>query len=86
MKEVTYTNGIPICPVCDKPTPRGDTGFSTSTCMGFSRSYDKNGKDISINPNISTHSYNCHECGNQFTVKTQFGKSEYVDHLKQTYS
>lgn len=86
MKEVSYTNGIPICPFCDKPTERGGSGYSTSTCMSFSRVYDENGNDISVNPNISVERYTCHCCGNGFAVKTQFGKSEYTKHLKLTYS
>lgn len=85
MIEVKYTNGIPICPNCDKPTRRIDQG-SISTCMGFSSYYDESGNLVSNNPNISTSTYFCENCRKEFSVKSQYGKSEYVDHLKQTYS
>lgn len=85
MKEVKYTNGIPICPTCDKPTHRS-AGMSSTTCMGFLRVYDENGNDVSSNPNITTSSYFCQNCRKEFSIRSQFGKSEYVDHLKQTYS
>lgn len=77
MKEVTYTNGIPICPVCDKPTYR-TAEYSTSTCMAFSPMYDPEGNNISNNPNITTSIYFCQNCREEFSVKSQSGKSEYV--------
>lgn len=85
MKEVSYTKGIPICPVCDKPTHRTDYG-TISTSMSVSYSYDESGDPLLYDPNTYTQTYFCQNCRKEYGVKTQYGKSEYTEGFKMTFS
>ena len=68
MNQVIFTNGIPICPVCQAPTIREYIG-SSRTLMGFMPKYDQNGININPDRNIQTDSYVCHNCELQYNVK-----------------
>ena len=61
------TNGIPVCPHCRKPTQRGG-GMSTATCAYYPPIYDHNGVNTNPDRNTITSSYDCYECGNNYTV------------------
>lgn len=76
MKEVKFTQDIPLCPHCEVPTVRSK-GVSSTTAMGWNIEYDELGNDISQDPNITTDTYYCHKCDGKYSVVTRFGKSEY---------
>lgn len=78
MKEVIFTGQIPQCPFCDTPTRRDYLG-SSSTLMGYTKTFNEEGKDITVNPNIIKSSYRCRECTNVYTIKSRSGESEYLN-------
>lgn len=66
--KVEFTNGIPICPNCQKSTRRQHKG-STSTLMNYQPIYDENGNNINPDRNISTSYYDCLDCDKNYCVK-----------------
>lgn len=48
----------------------------TSTCLGWTQSYDKDGNPSGSDPNIDTMQARCVSCSKQWVVKTQFGETE----------
>lgn len=63
-----------------KDCPRTDCsitcGGSTSTCMGWTPTYDKLGnRTDSGDPNIHTQWLRCSTCGKSWTASTQYGKT-----------
>jgi len=59
------TNGIPICPFCEKPTIRSG-GSGKTTLVKFAPIYDKKGKNTNPDRNITTIDWNCHKCGKTY--------------------
>lgn len=49
---------------------------SSTTLLGWTQTYDKNGNPKSQNPNTTTSHYRCFKCSKRWQVKTQYGKSE----------
>ena len=74
--KVIYTNGIPICPYCKKPTERSGSGMETSTCMYFPPEYNKDGINVNPDRNIHSSQYQCWECGGSFGISGN-GVGEY---------
>lgn len=72
-KEVKYTDSIPVCPFCDKPTSRTFAG-SQSTLMMGSTTYDENGFSTYYDPNTYYDTYICNQCKKQYTVS--MGRNE----------
>lgn len=66
--EVIYTNNIPQCPHCNKPTKRSGSSMGSTTTMYFPPFYDENGNNTNPDRNISTSYWHCHECGKEYTV------------------
>ena len=61
------TNGIPICPHCQKPTQRsGGTGSTTLTY--FHPVYDETGVNINPDRNTTTTQWHCHECQKDYAI------------------
>jgi hypothetical protein len=63
-----------------KDCPREDcsiqSGISTMTCMGWTPTYDKSGNRTDRgDPNIEATAYRCAKCGDEWTVRTQYGVS-----------
>lgn len=69
---------IPLCPHCKKGTRRTEV-MSMTTCMGYSRTYDEMGRDITNNPNTINTTYRCEKCGKNYSVLTKNGKILRVD-------
>ena len=67
LTEEDYTNGIPICPVCNVTTKRESLG-GTSTLLGFSRVYDENGIETTVDPNTKTLYYRC-SCQHRYLIR-----------------
>jgi hypothetical protein len=63
------TNGIPVCPFCQKPTKRTGGGHSFTTLAYFPPQYDENGVNTNPDRNITTRSWQCLECGNRYRTK-----------------
>lgn len=66
--EVQMTNGIPICPKCQKPTERSGGGC-TSTLVAYPARFGKEGNNINPDRNALTLSYCCHECGTDYKIR-----------------
>ena len=66
-KEVKYTNSIPLCPNCNKPTVRTQGG-SSSTCMYFPPRYDENGINVNPDRNRVTSEWHCEECNKDYHI------------------
>jgi hypothetical protein len=49
---------------------------SSMTCIGWTPTFDRNGRKTSDDPNITTSVYHCTSCGRTWKVSTQFGKSQ----------
>ena len=64
-----YTNGIPICPYCKKPTKRSGGGMSTCTAVYYPPMYDENGVNTNPDRNTISTEYYCEECGNNYTIR-----------------
>jgi len=67
-KEVIFTNDIPICPYCNKPTKRS-SGVCYKTALYYSPIYDENGNNTNPDRNIITREYQCLECGKTYVIK-----------------
>ena len=65
--EYAETNGVPVCPICQKPTMRTGSG-GTSTLMYFAPVYDEHGNNINPDRNTNIFSYDCHECGTHYGI------------------
>jgi hypothetical protein len=64
---IKFTETIPICPVCKKPTVRIE-GYSTTTDMYFPPTFNEKGENINPDRNIITRSYICKQCGTQYKI------------------
>lgn len=65
--EVVFTNGVPLCPYCQKPTRRQE-GMSMSTCLAFIPTYDENGINTNPDRNNVTTDYECLGCDKVFSI------------------
>ncbi len=63
----TETNGIPICPYCQKPTERTG-GAGSVTLAYYTPIYNKYGNNINPDRNTITSIWYCTGCGNSYTV------------------
>lgn len=69
--EVNFTNGIPVCPHCQKPTIR-TAGPSMTTCMYFPEVYNEKGENTNPDRNITTTSYKCHTCNKEYSISGNY--------------
>lgn len=67
-KKVKYTNGIPICPNCNKPTIR-TKGARTSTLIYFPPRYDENGVNLNPDRNTVTSEWRCEGCNKDYLIR-----------------
>jgi len=65
-KTVIFTNGVPQCPHCEKPTKR--IGGGTITCAYYPPIYDENGNNTNPDRNTITSEYQCLECNNKYST------------------
>lgn len=65
--KIEYTNGVPICPYCNKPTKRS-MGIGTVTMRIYEPIYDEKGNNINPDRNIRNKPYHCHECGKDYAI------------------
>ena len=72
-KNYVEDDGLVKCPYCKK-SYYSQSGFSTATCMGYSRVF-KDGKEISFDPNYYSTQCHCLECGKDFVLVTHAGKT-----------
>lgn len=63
---------------CDKEC-RFRTGMSTSTLLGWTPVYDKNGRLVNKNPNTTKTDVMCGTCGKQWLAVTQYGETEFKE-------
>ena len=63
---------------CDKEC-RFQTGASSVTAMYFPPTYNKNGENINPDGNVETCKVWCTECGRQWTARTQYGKTGFLE-------
>jgi hypothetical protein len=67
LKKVIYTNAIPQCPYCEKPTKR--IGGSTfRTLMYYPPHYDENGVNTNPDRNTTKSHWKCTECNNDYLI------------------
>lgn len=66
--KVVYTNNIPQCPYCQKPTKRNSIGQS-STCMYYPPKYNEKGINTNPDRNTITSVWHCDECKKGFAIK-----------------
>lgn len=66
-QKVIYTGTIPQCPHCKKPTKRTGGGGST-TLMYYQPVYNEKGENTNPDRNINTSSWNCFDCGKEYSV------------------
>ena len=52
-------------------------GMSTSTCMGWTPTYDKNGKQLNSDPNITTTVWTCLTCNDRWVSTTRYGETKW---------
>lgn len=67
-EKVIYTNDIPQCPYCKKPTKRSGGDGWTTTCVYYPPMYDENGVNTNPDRNTSSTSYSCEECGKSYVI------------------
>ena len=72
------TNGIPICPYCQRPTKRTGGG-GNSTLMYFPPRYDERGQNINPDRNILTFEWRCEKCGKVY--RTRGNKIDGFDYI-----
>lgn len=72
IKVITETNGIPVCPHCDKPTRRTEDGPSMTTCVYYPPIYDENGVNTNPDRNTTTRGYKCLECNESYTTSGNY--------------
>ena len=66
-KVLIFTNGIPQCPYCERPTER--TGGSGSiTAAYYPPAYNKDGKNTNPDRNTITSHWGCVECKRSYTT------------------
>ena len=62
---------------CDTPDKcRFTVGLSSTTCMYFPPQYNRSGRNMNPDGNITSGYGECTSCGKRFSVITQFGKTE----------
>jgi hypothetical protein len=61
---------------CEKDC-RFNVGGTTTTAMGWQPTYDKDGRLLNKNPNISQTDISCESCGKRWIARTQYGETEY---------
>lgn len=64
---VIMTGTVPQCPHCKKPTKRTG-GMSSVTCAYYAPIYDEQGNNTNPDRNTITSSYNCYECGKDYST------------------
>lgn len=66
-KPVIYQpNGLPQCPVCEKPTTMQPDGFSCSTAAYYPPRIALDGTNLNPDRNTVTTGYSCCDCGCYF--------------------
>jgi len=61
---------------------------SSTTLLGWSPTYDKNGVPTNHNPNILTSAYSCSKCGRTWVMAEQEDRHEVIEttELQMRYS
>lgn len=68
-KPVIYQpNGLPQCPVCEKPTTMQPDGFSCSTAAYYQPRIAPDGTNLNPDRNTVTTGYSCCDCGCYFST------------------
>jgi hypothetical protein len=75
---------VNIIEQCTKDCTRDDCSITTDggmvTCMGWTPTYDKHGNRTDDgDPNIHTQTVRCSTCRWQWTIRTQYGKTEIMN-------
>ena len=65
------TNGIPICPFCQKPTKRTGGG-GTSTLVYYPPQYNEAGVNTNPDRNTCTYHWQCLECSKPFKTSGNY--------------
>jgi hypothetical protein len=65
---------------CPREDCRVELGASTSTCMGWSETYNKYGNRSDVDPNITSQSLRCLTCGARWIARTQYGKTKITEY------
>jgi len=60
------TNGVPMCPICNKPTRRM-AGVSMGSFVFHPAVYDESGNRVEQHPSM-TEEYTCMACGKLYRV------------------
>ena len=60
---------------CDREDCRFQNLGSSTTLIGWSPVYDKQGNQVNHDPNTRRTGYRCTSCARRFEVKTQSGKT-----------
>lgn len=68
-------------PTCDKDC-RFVHGVSMTTAMYFPPVYDKHGKNLNPDGNITSCQITCHTCGKIWDSSTKFGETRYTELCK----
>lgn len=66
-KEVIYTNEIPQCPFCEKPTRRSG-GASSVTCAYYQPIFNEKGENTNPDRNTITSNWDCLDCGKPYST------------------
>lgn len=67
MNIVEFTQNIPLCPNCKKPTKRKYEATEV-TGMYFKPIYNESGENINPDRNIRTEYYTCSECSKLYKI------------------
>jgi hypothetical protein len=65
-------------PICEREDCRFTEGLSTVTAMGWTPEYDKHGRLLNHNPNISQTDVMCSTCNKSWIRRTQHGETTFT--------
>lgn len=59
---------------CEREDCRVAYHGSSMTLLGWTQSYDKQGRPVARDPNTTTSAYSCGVCGKRWTIKSRAGE------------
>lgn len=74
LKEL-FQNPNPDC----KGECRFQYGFSSTTCAYYTPTYDKHGKNLNPDGNITSSEVTCTACDKKWVSRTQYGKTQFTE-------
>jgi hypothetical protein len=66
---------------CGREDCRVSPVSSFKTCVHWTQTYDKQGRSLGHDPNVTTSEFVCQACGKRWITRTQDGKEPEINEL-----